>query len=91
MNEEKEIDHSKFGIGTIGDPADPDALLVALPVKAWADLDVDWTNGMAVAYGMLRQLEAQVINTMKNHLQKKRMTALKPGVIMPDGKPAIVS
>jgi len=83
------IDPKLFNIAAIGDPTDPDVLLVAFPVKHWANLKADGYTGMDVAYGVCRKVEAIVVTSMKAHLQKKQR--IQPGVIMPDGKPLMVS
>ncbi len=89
-NERKEMDHSKFEIGHIGNPTDPDAILVQFPIRAYAEQGAD---GMDMFYGKCRRLEAIGVALIKNHVQKKRdaIAGVRPGVIMPDGSPRIVA
>jgi hypothetical protein len=89
MSDEKRIDHSKFEIGHIGNPTDPDAIIVSIPIKAYAEQGAD---GMDMFYGKCRRLEAIGATLIKNHAQRKQQqTAIKPGVILPDGTPGIVA
>lgn len=88
MAAEENIDKSKFDIGAIGDPRDPEVLIVSIPIRHYAGQGPD---GLDMFYGKMKRLEAIGANAIRQHWTNKQKTQIKPGVILPDGKPAIIS
>lgn len=72
----------EFSIALDADP--PTVVYLSIPVKKYAE---DIVNGEAMVHGKLWEAEVRI----RKMMQILRTPKLKQGVIMPDGKPAIIN
>lgn len=82
-----ELDPTKFEIGVIGDRTDPDAVMIQLPLKH-PNLSDDQIMDLCV--GRVRRIEAYVVQAIKVRVMNRKQKSIKPGVILPDGRPATI-
>lgn len=85
---EEVVSKDKFEVGHVGNPEDPDVLIISFPVKFYAEQGAD---GFDMAMGKCRRMEAIVSTLIKNHNQMKASNKISRGVIGPDGKPLVIS
>lgn len=73
MSDDKELDITKFDIGMVGERDNPTMMMVAIPIKAYADQGAE---GLDMFYGKMKRVEAVGSSLIREHFAKKQRLKL---------------
>lgn len=82
MSDDKELDITKFDIGMVGERDNPTMMMVAIPIKAYADQGAE---GLDMFYGKMKRVEAVGSSLIREQFARRQKSKLLTPISPPMG------